>query len=410
MEQLVYRTKVTNILDVVYGIGTFLSYIPEVTIIESSHTAIKYKFKDTSTEVSISIDSFNKYLKCMLDGANYDITYYADPQGKYAEAASLKNKTTFSLQNTVAFTSFDYLYMSYHNRTFTIVHEMSSDSMNNRVAILSNGVIEGKNDKFIFSYSNMFIRGLTDKVVEGVIKKSVVFGLPGFNVPVLLCMINDKTKDKWTSIDYSQIHYSETVGYGKDAYQVNYYAKGDYDLCDSTLLFEQSKHSIPKYDYLANHPMPFLDKTYYKCGDIIYNDDDNSFLMCIKNHLSNIYSSNEKDNWKSLPYNFHNSSGKTVNVLNEISLIMPSYFYIRKPPKAIDVWSYVGKSNDICYVNMYNMENYHIVQKDYPITGDKYICCALYKRRTVCYAGVAIRLTDKIDKTEDDGSVIPSIQ
>lgn len=405
-----YRTKVTNIWDVVYGIGVFLSHIPEVTIITKSETEVKYKFKDTSTEVSIFADSSNNYLKCMLDKVTYDITYYADPQGEYAEAASLKNKTTFSVQNTIAFTSFDYLYMSYHNRTFTIVHEMSPDSMINRVIILSNGVIECKDDTFIFSYSNMFAKGITNNGVENVTQKSVVFGLPGFSVYGLLYMINDKTKDKWASIDYSQIHYSEMVGSGRDAYQVNYYAKGDYDLCDSTLLFNPSAHSIPKYDYLANHPMPFLDKTYYKYGDIIYNDDDNSFLTCIKNHLSNISSSDEMENWKSLPYNFHNSSGKTVNVLNEISLIMPSYFYIRKPPKAIDVWSYVGKSNDICYVNMYNMDNYHIVQQDYPITGDKYICCALYKRRTDCYAGVAIRLTDKIDKTEDDGSVIPSIQ
>lgn len=397
-----YKTKVTNLVDVVCGIGAFLSCIPEVTVITRNNIEVKYKFKGTSTEISVSIDSSNKYLKCMLDGVTYDITYYADPQGEYAEKASLKNKTTFSFQNTVAFTSFDYLYMSYHNRTFTIVHEMNSDSMNNRVAMLSTGVIEGKDDNFIFSYSNMFIRGA--------IYNSVIFGLPGFNVPALLCMINDKTKEKWASIDYSQIHYSETVRSGRYTYQVNYYAKGNYDLCDSTLLFQQSAHSIPKYDYLANHPMPFLDKTYYKYGDIIYNDDDNSFSMCIKNHLSNISSRDEMENWKSLPYNFHNSSGKTVNVLNEISLIMPSYFYIRKPPKAINVWSYVGKSNDICYVNMYNMENYHIVQQDYPVTGDKYICCALYKRRTVCYAGVAIRLTDKIDKTEDDGSVIPSIQ
>lgn len=402
-----YRTKVTKLEDVVYCIGAFLSCIPEVTVITRNSVEVKYKFKDTSTEISISLDSPEtlftsaKYLKCMLDGVTYDITYYADPQGEYAEKASLKNKTTFSFQNTVAFTSFDYLYMSYHNRTFTIVHEMNSDSMNNRVAMLSTGVIEGKDDNFIFSYSNMFIRGATDS--------SVIFGLPGFNVPALLCMINDKTKDKWASIDYSQIHYSETVRSGRDTYQVNYYAKGNYDLCDSTLLFQQSAHSIPKYDYLANHPMPFLDKTYYKYGDIIHKDDG-SFSMCIKNHLSNISSRDEMDNWKSLPYSFNNSSGKTVNVLNEISLIMPSYFYIRKPPKAIDVWSYVGKSNDICYVNMYNMENYHIVQQDYPVTGDKYICCALYKRRTVCYAGVAIRLTDKIEKTEDDGSVIPSIQ
>ena len=395
-----YRTKVTNLRDVVYGIGAFLSCIPEVTIVARGDKLVKYKFKDTLTEISILVDSSNKYLKCILDGVTYDITYYADPQGEYAEKASLKNKTTFSFQNTIAFTSFDYLYMSYHNRTFTIVHEMSSDSINNRVAMLSTGVIEGKDDNFIFSYSNMFVRGATDN--------SVIFGLPGFNVPALLCMINDKTKDNWASIDYSQIHYSEKVGSGKDAYQVKYYVKGNYDLCDSTLLFQQSTHSIPKYDYLANHPIPFLDKTYYKCGDIIYNKG--SFLTCIKNHLSDISSSKEMDNWKSLPYSFNNSSGKTVNVLNEVSLIMPSYFYIRKTPKAIDVWSYVGKSNDICYVNMYNMDNYHIAQQDYPVAGDKYICCALYKRRTVCYAGVAVRLTDKIDKTEDDGSVIPSIQ
>ena len=403
-----YRAKVTNLKDVVYGIGVFLSCIPEVTIIARNATVVKYKFKDTSTEVSISVDSSNRYLKCMLNGVTYDITYYADPQGEYAEKASLKNKTTFSFQNTFTLASFDYLYMSYHNRTFTIAHEMSSDSMDNRVAILSNGVIEGKDDNFIFSYSNMFIGSVRNMPVDGVAKKVIEFGLPGFDVPALLCMINDKTKDKWASIDCSQIHYSETGVFEGHAYQVPLYVIGDYDLCDSTLLFQQSTHSIPKYDYLANHPIPFLDKTYYKCGDIIYNKG--SFLTCIKNHLSNISSSKEMENWKALPYNFHNSSGKTVNVLNEISLIMPSYFYIRKSPKAIDVWSYVGKSNDICYVNMYNMENYHIVQQDYPITGDKYMCCALYKRRTVCYAGVAIRLTDKIDKTEDDGSVIPSIQ
>ena len=400
LEQLVYRAKVTNLRDVVYNIGAFLNCIPEVTIIERGDELVKYKFKDTLTEISIIADSSGNYLKCMLDGVTYDITYYADPQGEYAEKASLKNKTTFSLQNSIAFQSFGYLYMSYHNRTFTIVHEMISDSVNNRVSMLSTGVIEGKDDNFIFSYSNIFVRYATDNLI--------VISLPGFSVSGLLCMINDKTKDNWASIDYSQIHYSEKVGSGKDAYQVKYYVKGNYDLCDSTLLFQQSTHSIPKYDYLANHPIPFLDKTYYKCGDIIYNKG--SFLTCIKNHLSDISSSKEMDNWKSLPYSFNNSSGKTVNVLNEVSLIMPSYFYIRKPPKAIDVWSYVGKSNDICYVNMYNMGNYHIVQQDYPVTGDKYICCALYKRRTVCYAGVAIRLTDKIYKTEDDGSVIPSIQ
>lgn len=405
-----YKTKVTNLEDVVYGIGAFLSCIPEVTIIARSETEVKYKFKDTSTEVSISIDSYDKYLKCMFDGVTYEIQYYiGSPPEDETEPESLKERFRYSVQSTITFTSFDYLYMSYHNRTFTIAHEISSESMNNRVAILSNGVIEGKDDNFIFSYSNMYIRGLTDKVVEGVTKKSILFGLPGFDVPALLCMINDKTKDKWASIDCSQIHVKKpTPSVIRDPLQVYYYVKGDYDLCDSTLLFNPSAHSIPKYDYLANHPMPFLDKTYYKCGDIIYNKG--SFLTCIKNHLSNISSSDEMENWKSLPYNFHNSSGKTVNVLNEISLIMPSYFYIRKPPKAVDVWSYVGKSNDICYVNMYNMENFHIVQQDYPVTSDKYICCALYKRRTVCYAGVAIRLTDKIDKTEDDGSVIPSIQ
>ena len=155
-----YRTKVTNLEDVVYSIGIFLSCIPEVTIITRDNVAVKYKFKDTSTEISILVDSSNKYLKCMLGEVANDITYYADPQGAYADAASLKNKTTFSLQSTVAFTSFDYLYMSYHNRTFTIVHEMSSDSISNGVALLSNGVIEGKDDNFIFSYSNMFVRGV----------------------------------------------------------------------------------------------------------------------------------------------------------------------------------------------------------------------------------------------------------
>ena len=76
LEQLVYRTKVTNLGDVVYGIGAFLSCIPEVTIIAISETEVKYKFKDTSTGISISIDSSDKYLKCTLDGIIYNLTYY----------------------------------------------------------------------------------------------------------------------------------------------------------------------------------------------------------------------------------------------------------------------------------------------------------------------------------------------
>ena len=49
LEQLVYRTKVTNLRDVVYGIGAFLSCIPEVTIVARGDKLVKYKFKDTST-------------------------------------------------------------------------------------------------------------------------------------------------------------------------------------------------------------------------------------------------------------------------------------------------------------------------------------------------------------------------
>lgn len=100
------------------------------------------------------------------------------------------------------------------------------------------------------------------------------------------------------------------------------------------------------------------------------------------------------------------------NELNEIAEIYPLNFYIQDTPQVLNKWCYVGTTDAIGIVNMRNMANRHISQVDYPTSGSKYACFSVEDRREkgYNYDGVAFKLTTRTSKTEDDSSVIPSVQ
>lgn len=145
-------------------------------------------------------------------------------------------------------------------------------------------------------------------------------------------------------------------------------------------------------------------KTVVYCNDnVVWSSEDDT---CYCNVFDNAYTYAIK-----IPkYLNLVTSNQSVNSLNNISLILPCYIYIRESPASLNVWKYFGSISSIGSVSMYNMSNYNIAQSSYDRTGDKYICCELYKRRTLGYAGIAIKLTNRIDITEDDTSGIPNIQ
>lgn len=101
---------------------------------------------------------------------------------------------------------------------------------------------------------------------------------------------------------------------------------------------------------------------------------------------------------------------RSYNTLDNSTMILPVYIYIKEPPKSKDFWGYLGRIQSLGCVNMYNMNNFHIAQTSYETSGDKYVCCSLNGRTLQTMMGVAVRLTDRLTVTEDDASVIPRIQ
>lgn len=77
-----------------------------------------------------------------------------------------------------------------------------------------------------------------------------------------------------------------------------------------------------------------------------------------------------------------NDIGNSVNTKNCISLVLPVIFYIQRDEELEDVFSAIGQTNILNYVNMYNMNSGRIVQPTYDSTG-KFACYSLYRRRSL---------------------------
>ena len=98
------------------------------------------------------------------------------------------------------------------------------------------------------------------------------------------------------------------------------------------------------------------------------------------------------------------------NTLNGISLLLPNYFFIDVAPLSTHEYKYVFDTPEMCYCSMYNMLGGNIVQQNYPVYGNKFMCFPLTtanekSRKSGYYNGFAFELPLRIDEIiEDDGS------
>lgn len=75
------------------------------------------------------------------------------------------------------------------------------------------------------------------------------------------------------------------------------------------------------------------------------------------------------------------TGGNSVNTNNNISEIMPIIFYVLRDPDNLDSWSYIGHTNIINYVNMYNMSSGRFTQSKFRDNYEAFACYDLYRRR-----------------------------
>ena len=88
--------------------------------------------------------------------------------------------------------------------------------------------------------------------------------------------------------------------------------------------------------------------------------------------------------------NSHNmlNRGKSVNTLNSISLVMPMFYTVLRDPQCLNEFSYIGSTNKINYINMYNISSGKELRSDYPVDGSKYYCYNIGKRRNRTFSNV----------------------
>ena len=120
---------------------------------------------------------------------------------------------------------------------------------------------------------------------------------------------------------------------------------------------------------------------------------------------------------KSLPTYFVMNSTKlnlytkNHNTCNGITLCLPILFFVQREPRVLDLYSVVGSTNTITFVDMFNMSSGRIIQSSYPTEQPYYQCFPIYKRRSekclLGYTGIAFRQEDKkeITGTETNTSI-----
>lgn len=102
--------------------------------------------------------------------------------------------------------------------------------------------------------------------------------------------------------------------------------------------------------------------------------------------------------------NYIDSQGSPAmsNTLNGISLLLPNYIYLDVSPYSSHKYKYIFDTPEICYCSMYNMLSGKIVQQDYPVYGDKFMCFSLSSsnesdRKNNFYKGVSFVLPERYD-------------
>lgn len=135
----------------------------------------------------------------------------------------------------------------------------------------------------------------------------------------------------------------------------------------------------------------------------VYKEDDSTKLWsstsgtCTSTALYSDSTMNHLPNYSGMLINGTHKRNRDVNCLNEITTVLPVYFFVKDTPKSMGLWKYIGGTDFFGMVSMYNMSTFHISQIDYPILGDRYLCCALFKRRVSDFGGVAIKLSNLLE-------------
>ena len=135
----------------------------------------------------------------------------------------------------------------------------------------------------------------------------------------------------------------------------------------------------------------------------VYKEDDSTKLWssisgtCTSTALYSDSTMNHLPNYSGMLINGTHKRNRDVNCLNEITTVLPVYFFVKDTPKSLGLWRYIGGTDFFGMISMYNMSTFHISQIDYPILGDRYLCCALFKRRVSDFGGVAIKLSNLLE-------------
>ena len=140
----------------------------------------------------------------------------------------------------------------------------------------------------------------------------------------------------------------------------------------------------------------------------VYKEDDSTKLWssisgtCTSTALYSDSTMNHLPNYSGMLINGTHKRNRDVNCLNEITSVLPVYFFVKDTPKSMGLWKYIGGTDFFGMVSMYNMGTFHISQIDYPILGDRYLCCAFFKRRVSDFGGVAIKLSNLLESASSN--------
>lgn len=141
-------------------------------------------------------------------------------------------------------------------------------------------------------------------------------------------------------------------------------------------------------------------KSYYNNFDIFVRLDADAYPVQEMYWASNVagkvangkfiylYSSYGTDNvdiptYKYIVSNSVLDTGRAINQLNGISMVLPIYLMIKRQPVVLNNYAPIGFMDYVSYVSMYNCSSGSMNELEYPIKDDTgfYECFALYRRR-----------------------------
>lgn len=240
------------------------------------------------------------------------------------------------------------------------------------------------NYMYLYSYINILPSALEDSI--------------NYHFKLLGGYIQDSDQKEWQDYPFENEdtrHFTKILEGRATLHQFNWFIRTDID----------------EYGYRDNNRWLLGDEDSKIILDGDYDKEQKSQLPNIKimpiwattlkmKHYIPLVASNSLDEGTLPTYKYLMSrtlteKGRNVNTLNSISLILPMYFYVKRDPNELNIYSLYGYSNVINYVNMYNMFTDTMKESNYPIDKTKYNCFQIGRRRQaygdVGYNGIAFK-------------------